>query len=88
MSDNHNSGTTIRRSRAALTDVQLLEEILKNPGKSIKELSAKIGLCCCATREHVQVLATARLVEIGRGPSPYASSRECDIIFPMGYLNA
>ena len=75
------------RSRAVLKDLELLNEVLKHPGDSVKELSAKIGLGWCATREHIQVLATARSIEIGRRPAS-ERTKGCYIIFPKGYLNA
>lgn len=74
------SSVTIKQSRAVLRDLEILDLIRADPGRSIAELAELIGMHPTAVREHVQILVMARMASTGRGPC--RRGRTACIVYP------
>jgi len=74
------SSVTIKRSRAVLKDLEILDLIRVNPGRSIAELAELIGMHPTTVREHVQILTMAGMASTGRGPC--RRGRTACVVYP------
>ncbi|VVB63282.1 Winged helix-turn-helix DNA-binding protein [uncultured archaeon] len=74
------SSVTIKRSRAVLKDLEILDLIKAKPGCSVAELAELIGMHPIAVREHVQILAMAGMASTRRGQS--RRGRTACVVYP------
>ena len=74
------SSVTIKRSRAVLKDLEILDLIKAKPGRSIAELAELIGMHPTTVREHVQIHSLAGMASTGRGPC--RRGRTACVVYP------
>jgi predicted transcriptional regulator len=74
------SSVAIKRSRAALKDLEILDLIRAKPGCSIAELAELIGMHPTAVREHVRILVIAGMASTGQGPC--RRGRNACVVYP------